>query len=409
MEALSRLVPRLGPGAGPRLQACIQSIRAHQDLGPLSRLIQELEEGGASSSLAEYDQIISQVEEVARLSLKVGPDVGKAGHLLYRAFTAQREFLSLAAESRKPGDAELQKLLEPTASILSEIQALREANRGNKDFNHLSALSESIPALGWVGVAPSPAPFVREMRDAGQFYANRILRDRKEDKKWVEAWLEVLSLLQDYVKRNHTTGLNWNPAGGEARAAPAKVSAKSTAPPPAEKKAASRRPLAGGPAAAAKAEEAKLELDGKKWMIEHFVGNRNIEVDDVKTNQSVYIYKCQDSVIKVSGKCNNIVVNSCRKVALVFDSLISSCELIGCQGIEMQVVGTVPLISLDKTDGAQIYLSPASLHCEIVTAKSSGLNVLMPAGGDFKEMPIPEQFKTVVAGTKLITVPTEAV
>ena len=46
-------------------------------------------------------------------------------------------------------------------------------------FNHLSAISESIPALGWVTVSPAPSPFVKEMNDAGQFYTNRVLKDWK--------------------------------------------------------------------------------------------------------------------------------------------------------------------------------------------------------------------------------------
>lgn len=32
------------------------------------------------------------------------------------------------------------------------VQNLREKNRGSKQFNHLSAVSESIPALGWVAM-----------------------------------------------------------------------------------------------------------------------------------------------------------------------------------------------------------------------------------------------------------------
>lgn len=60
---------------------------------------------------------------------------------------------------------------------------------------------------------PAPAPYVKEMNDAGQFYTNRVLKDWKEkDKKhvdWVKAWVQTLSELQAYVKQYHTTGLVW--------------------------------------------------------------------------------------------------------------------------------------------------------------------------------------------------------
>ena len=52
--------------------------------------------------------------------------------------------------------------------------------------------------------------------------------------------------------------------------------------------------------------------------------------------------------------------------------------------IFFQVLGKVPTISVDKTDGCMIYLSKDSLATQLVTAKSSAMNVLVPdASGDF--------------------------
>ena len=54
--------------------------------------------------------------------------------------------------------------------------------------------------LGWVAVSPAPAPFVKEMNDAGQFYTNRVLKDWKDKSKvhvdWVKAWIQTLADLQ---------------------------------------------------------------------------------------------------------------------------------------------------------------------------------------------------------------------
>lgn len=75
---------------------------------------------------------------------------------------------------------ELADMLEPLSGQIQQIQEFREKNRGSPFFNHLSAISESIPALGWVTVTPTPAPYVKEMNDAGQFYTNRVLKDWKE-------------------------------------------------------------------------------------------------------------------------------------------------------------------------------------------------------------------------------------
>lgn len=47
-------------------------------------------------------------------------------------------------------------LLKPISEKIQEIQMFRERNRGSAMFNHLSAVSESIPALGWIAVVSQP-------------------------------------------------------------------------------------------------------------------------------------------------------------------------------------------------------------------------------------------------------------
>lgn len=85
-----------------------------------------------------------------------------------------------------------------------------------------------------------------------------------------------------------------------------------------------------------------------------------------------------------SGKVNSIVLDSCKKTSIVLDSVVSSVEFVNCQSVQMQVLTKVPTISIDKTDGCQIYLNQASLDVSIVSAKSSEMNVLVPkADGDY--------------------------
>jgi len=105
----------------------------------------------------------------------------------------------------------------------------------------------------------------------------------------------------------------------------------------------------------------------------------------------------------VEGKVNNIVVDGCKKCAVVFTDAVSSCEFINCQSVQMQVLGKVPTISIDKTGGCRMFLSKDSVDVEIITAKSSEMNVMIPNGEDFVEQPIAEQFKTVINGIKLTT------
>ena len=148
----------------------------------LEAAVTKLEAGGSGSGSAEdlaasvtaYDELVTGFyRPFSDISKKIGGDVSTMGAMLDKAFSAQREFLATSAKSKKPSDQQLQGLLKPTSDLIAEIQAFREKSRRSEFFNHLSAISESIPALGWVMVAPTPAPFVKEMNDAGQFYTNR--------------------------------------------------------------------------------------------------------------------------------------------------------------------------------------------------------------------------------------------
>lgn len=46
-------------------------------------------------------------------------------------------------------------------------------------------------------------------------------------------------------------------------------------------------------------------------------------------------------------------------------------------------MGKVPTISINKTEGCHVYLSQEAMDCEIVSAKSSEMNILVPHGDDY--------------------------
>ena len=434
-------------------------------------------DGPDAAFVQEFDATVkSAFANYLQLSSKIGDDVKTQAGLVQDAFNAQREVLVIASKSKKPADADLAKVLMPLSQKLNAVQEYREKNRASKQFNHLSAISESVTAFGWVSVSPTPGPFVKEMSDAGQFYSNRVLKDfRDKDKThvdWVKSWFGVLTELQGYIKQSHTSGLSWNPKGASA-AAPSAPGAPAPPPPPPPGPPPPPEVIPGaassggeesgranllaelnkgaaitsglkkvsadqqthknpnlrlqGPApykpnvspkpsrvtppkTQAPAKPPKTELEGKKWVVEYHTGNKNIVIDNANLKQTVYVFKCNDSVVNVKGKVNSIVLDTCKKTALVFEDTVSGIEIVNCQSVQTQVTGKVPTISVDKTDGFMIYLSKESMDAIVVSAKSSEMNVLVPdASGEFKEYAIPEQYRTVWDGTKLVTEPTDIV
>jgi adenylyl cyclase-associated protein len=163
---------------------------------------------------------------------------------LNKALAEHRKLLVVASKSKKPSDADFQKLVAGMVGAAGAIGQLKDQSRTSKVFNHLSAVADGIGALNWVAITPTPAPFIGDMIGGAEFYTNRILKDFKGKDEtqvaWAQGWSTFLRELQKYVKANHTTGLSWKANGGDAlaawnasgSAAPAAAAAPAGAPAP---------------------------------------------------------------------------------------------------------------------------------------------------------------------------------
>lgn len=106
----------------------------------------------AMSVNAYEDIILGSLAHFLELSQKIGDDVATQADFVKRAFDAQLKYVTMASQSAAPDQSELPKLLQPTSEQINNVQTFREKHRTSKLFNHLSAISESVPALGWVCV-----------------------------------------------------------------------------------------------------------------------------------------------------------------------------------------------------------------------------------------------------------------
>lgn len=425
-----------------------------------------------------FDSALSDVvERWSSLSDQIGGDVTILREMVTAVFNSLRFFLWTAASRPEPSSEEVQKLVSPIVNLLSEINKFKDSKRNTPQFNHLCAVAEGIPAVGWVLVKKTPAPYVKEMSESAMFYINRILKEFKEgdqrNVEWARLWKQVLEDMHTFVRQTHTTGLVWNSAPGcslpemcnqVSTALHHPTSGGPTLPPPpppppslfadttpctidangkagrdalfaeinkgqaitaglkkvtadmqTHKNPALRgqvsnlrgnkepksKPVAGAPSSRPPLIELK---DGKQWNVEYVVGNSNVVINITDKKQTVYVYKCEDSVITINGKLNSITLDNCRKTSVVFDALVAQCETINCQSVQIQTLGEMPTLSIQKTDGCQVYLSEISKNAEIITSKSSEMNVLIPGpDDDFMEFPVPEQFKTIFRDGKLVT------
>ncbi|KAK6905044.1 hypothetical protein I203_105863 [Kwoniella mangroviensis CBS 8507] len=432
---------------------------AHENLAPTSSAAPPppppppppAEEAVTPAVKAYQDEIIDgALQEFIEKSNELGGLVQQHSSLLPALCEAQLQFLKLASNHSKPSTpTALGPLLEPQGKAIQAILETKEKlsrSKEGRDWNVcFNVLGEGVPAWGWVQVEPAPAPFVAEMKNAAQFWSDRVVKQYKDTNPtavaWAKAFAQLLTSLQAYVKQWHTTGVAWNPKGSPAPSSIPSASSSSSAPPPPptssrggavtaglKKVDASQMthknpdlrsssvvpdnarkapPLKPKPGAAPAKKPAKLELeDGNKWMIEYQEDNKNIVIDQTELHQTVHIFNCKNSVVKISGKINAVTMVGCKKTAVVLDSAVSSLSITSSPSFEVQITGQIPTIQVDTTDSGQIYLSKECMNTvEIITSKTSSLNISVPTGqdGDFEEKPVPEQMKSKIVGGKLVT------
>ncbi|ORX61760.1 hypothetical protein DM01DRAFT_1299844, partial [Hesseltinella vesiculosa] len=447
-------------------------------------------------AVQKHDEALAaSLEKYKALSKDIGGLVDEQAALVLQAVEAERDIVRISTLAQKPDmvSPAFATLITPIQTALTAVVEVKDKHRGDPLFNHLSAVGEAIPALGWFTFEPTPVPIIREMKDAAQFYANRVIKEFKEkDPKhveWMRTYLSIFDALALFVKDNYPTGLTWNAKGDKVDDHLGKSSAPTPAPASAPAPAAAGAPPPPPPpppppmvieeepeskptgAAAVFAEinrgssvtaglrkvdksemthknpdlrrqgsessesgtspskkqgpptpskpnkfvlkkPAKTTLEANKWVVEHHESNPEIIIEGTAINQAVYIYGCKNSTIRIKGKVNAVTMDSCTKCGVALDSVVSTVDIVNSHSFGLQIFNVTPTIAIDKCDSGQVYLSKECLGVEILSAKSSSINILFPENlqeedAEFKELPVPEQFKTTIVDGKLVTATVE--
>jgi len=309
-----------------------------------------------------------------------------------------------------------------------------------------------------------PKQHVEQQAQAVDFNLNRVLKNDKSDE--VKAWnlkMKAMSKkLSEFVKEYFkSSGLTWNPKGGAL--SEAKESAASTsggapatgAAAAAEEKKEESKPKkskkkggGGGMAgvfgelnkglavtkgmkkvtkdmktknrkdrvgkvtvkkAAPKKKRKKFgdpqtKFMGGRWMVENYEAEAGLIVlDKANLKSNVFISMCDEMTVQVPGKVKAVTIDSCVKVRVFVQDVVSTVEVVNCKSVMVVVQkdGKVPSFAIDKCESPQIILSRSAYeaHPDIYSSNVTAMNVEIPGAtenDDNKEFPIPEQFLTKI-------------
>jgi adenylyl cyclase-associated protein len=69
--------------------------------------------------------------------------------------------------------------VKPIGSLMSAVDKIKDSNRGDKFYNNLATVSESIMGLAWVTIDTKPSKHVEGSLGSAEFWGNKILTANK--------------------------------------------------------------------------------------------------------------------------------------------------------------------------------------------------------------------------------------
>ncbi|TIA87819.1 hypothetical protein E3P99_02946 [Wallemia hederae] len=175
--------------------------------------------------IQDYNDLLNNaMSSYTSLSAKIGGLVHtQSQHLEALLRQTLNIILIPASVSKQPKNlSTFQNSLSPLIELVNKVIQVSDSNEARKSQHsqQLKTVAEGVPAFGWFTITPKPAPYVQDLKDAAQFYANRVIKDHKDKDEdmvqWSKSYISLIDQLRAYVLKHHANGLAWNEQGGVA-------------------------------------------------------------------------------------------------------------------------------------------------------------------------------------------------
>lgn len=372
------------------------------------------------------------------------PEYAEISQHLRVVLELHMEIISIAAcQNGKPDDIDY--LFNALLESISVVKECRISYSSSSGFNLLKTIKVGVGFFGWVIRKWNPAKYIKEIEITANHYTNLIplTPEIHTFLNMSKSWIGIIKMCREYVCDHHKSGLTW-----KSKRIKENTDLKSSSQCSLRRTNSNQLPdfsevfqqirnciphlhlkkvdddmksyvnqflrKTGLVQMEPKSnlytsvnDDTVFELYNRKWIIENQNENQHLIIDETDEKQIVYMYNCRNSILKVLGKVNSIIIDSCQNCDFVFNEAWSICNFVNCTNIKVQVDGLVPLISLEITDGIHIYIKETYLmETEILSTKTCHAVVsLLREDGDITEFPIKEQFKSVWDGYTLHTDP----
>eukprot|EP01084_Bolivina_argentea_P108748 194368_1 len=143
-----------------------------------------------------------------------------------------------------------------------------------------------------------------------------------------------------------------------------------------------------------------MKKKGPRLWVENYIeGTQELKECDVRTE--VYFLNCKNSGFAIPNKVKAVIMDNCNRLQCEVSEVVSAVEQINCKSCTYYLKKNIPTISIDKCSNPKLVLFQEVIDKkpEIITSMTSDMNISFPrknADDDWKEVPIPYQFKTSI-------------
>jgi len=422
----------------------------------------EVDEDGTPAYVADYNAIVAK--ELAAVVASCGKMKIKAcGTVVRKSFENVAALIAVAHKTAKPAPADLMAFLKDASAAIEKAEGLkRKRDKRNKPDmgKYRAAIYEVCVMSSWVTMSPPslPAPYVTSQVDSAQFHLNRVLKDAKgkdnesDSKEFVNAVKALGVALQNFVKANFKTGLEWKAGGDDLMSAPTTVAKKAAAEKPVEKKEEVKeekkeeKPMGNmgsvfgelskglnitkGLKTVKKSQKTKYRKKeegrgmvktgpkkkitkpkknpvtrkmGFRWMFQDYYEGIVKVPEGVNMKTNIFISNCSDCQMEINEKVKAIAIESCKKMIIFVNDVVSSIEMVRCDTVTVYCRGVVPNIQIDKCDSPRIIVLKGAANPNLVVScvTAGNVEVCKPTDDDPDNMmsfAMPEQFQLRITG-----------
>ena len=118
----------------------------------------------------------------------------------------------------------------------------------------------------------------------------------------------------------------------------------------------------------------------KTWEISNYGAETLIfPAAEVNVGMTFNFFNCEKTKVIIEGKFKNGMLSKCKKMDIKMDEAMSMMEMLRCEGIKLTVIKKCPAISVELSNGVQVFTTfESKTQCQLSTTASQSVSYVYP-------------------------------